>query len=442
FDREYAGLPVLGGDLVVHLDRAGRYRSASQAAREVPLASTTPRVTAPRAADLAAAAFPGRASISSPRLVVDAQAGPALAWETVAEGVRKDGTPSEMHVLVDAATGALRDAWDDVQTVADDQGFFVGTVELSTTPTETGFELRDPIRGGNHTTDLGGATSGTGTVFTDADDVWGDGTLADRQTVGVDAQYGVAQTWDYFLATHNRRGIANDGRGAYNRVHYGSAYNNAFWSDSCFCMTYGDGDGTTFNPFAELDVAGHEMTHGITSRTANLRYSGESGGLNEATSDIFGSMVEFHTNNASDIADYLIGEKLRKSGAPLRYMDKPSRDGVSADCWNRNVKNLDVHHSSGVGNHFFYLLAEGSGAKTINGVAYNSPTCNGKVVTGIGRDKAEKIWYRALTVYMTSTTTYSGARAATLYAARDLHGSTSPEYAAVAATWSAVAVTK
>ena len=81
-----------------------------------------------------------------------------------------------------------------------------------------------------------------------------------------------------------------------------------------------------------------------------------------------------------------------------------------------------MHYSSGVANHFFYLLAEGSGAKTISGVAYNSPTCNGSTVTGIGRDKPRKIWYRALTVYMTSTTNYAGARDATLNAARDLYG--------------------
>ena len=99
-----------------------------------------------------------------------------------------------------------------------------------------------------------------------------------------------------------------------------------------------------------------------------------------------------------------------------------------------------MHYSSGVGNHFFYLLAEGSGAKTIGGVAHNSPTCNGSTVTGIGRDAAGRIWYRALTVYMTSSTNYAGARTATLNAARDLYGAGSTQYNAVAAAWSAVSV--
>ena len=87
----------------------------------------------------------------------------------------------------------------------------------------------------------------------------------------------------------------------------------------------------------------------------------------------------------------------------MRYQDKPSRDGSSPDCWSTNTKNLDPHYSSGVGNHFFYMASEGSGAKTINGVSYNSPTCNGSSVTGIGRDAVQKIWYRALTTYMVSS---------------------------------------
>ena len=99
-----------------------------------------------------------------------------------------------------------------------------------------------------------------------------------------------------------------------------------------------------------------------------------------------------------------------------------------------------MHYSSGVGNHFFYLLAEGSGAKTINGTAHNSPTCNGSTVTGIGRDAAGAIWYRALSVYMTSSTNYAGARTATLNAASDLYGDGSTQYNAVAAAWSAVSV--
>jgi hypothetical protein len=184
------------------------------------------------------------------------------------------------------------------------------------------------------------------------------------------------------------------------------------------------------------------MSHGVTSNTAGLNYSGESGGLNEATSDIFGTGVEFYAGNASDPGDYLIGEKIdiNGDGTPLRYMDKPSKDGGSADNWSSSVGGLDVHYSSGVANHFFYLLSEGSGAKVINGVSYNSPTADGLPVTGIGRDKALQIWYRALTTKFTSTTNYAAARTGTLAAAGELYGTTSAEYTAVQNAWAAVKV--
>ena len=91
-------------------------------------------------------------------------------------------------------------------------------------------------------------------------------------------------------------------------------------------------------------------------------------------------------------------------------MDKPSKDGASQDCWSTSLGSLDPHYSSGSANHLFYLASEGTGAKTINGVTYNSPTCNGSTVTGIGRDKAAKIWYRALSTYLTSSSNYAAAR--------------------------------
>jgi hypothetical protein len=184
------------------------------------------------------------------------------------------------------------------------------------------------------------------------------------------------------------------------------------------------------------------MSHGVNQATANLDYSGDAGGLNEATSDIFGTAVEFSAGNPGDPGDYLIGEKIdiNGNGTPLRYMDRPSRDGSSPDCWSTGTAQLDPHQSSGVGNHFFYLASEGSGAKTINGVAYNSPTCNGSTVTGIGRAAVEKIWYRALTTYMTSTTTYSQARDATLRAATDLYGAGSTQCSDVDKAWAALSV--
>ncbi|MEU0439109.1 M4 family metallopeptidase [Streptomyces sp. NPDC006186] len=463
YDRTYRSLPVLGGDFVVHLAPDGSYRGASRATeRAVTPATTTPAVPAPKAADLAVNALRSvnlgetlRRLTAKPELVVDALHGtPRLAWRTHAVALDAQGNPVARTVITDASSGAQIDAWDSLESVTGDgTSLYSGTVPLETTQSGSTYQLKDPTRGNTYTGDAANKTDlcffgicfsrAPSTVFTDTDNHWGTGTTSDRATAAVDAQYGTNVTWDYYKNVHGRNGIAGDGKGSYNRVHYGNNYNNAFWDDSCFCMTYGDGDGTTFGPLVALDVAGHEMSHGVTSKTAALTYSGESGGLNEATSDILGTMVEWYAGNASDAGDYLIGEEIVKPGfgqAALRFMDKPSKDGRSADYWSSSVGNLDVHYSSGVANHFAYLLAEGSGPKTINGVSYDSPTYNGASVTGIGRDKVGKIWYRALTVYMTSSTKYSGARTATLNAAKDLYGAGSAEYAAVAAAWSAVNV--
>jgi Zn-dependent metalloprotease len=188
-----------------------------------------------------------------------------------------------------------------------------------------------------------------------------------------------------------------------------------------------------------IDVAGHEMSHGVNQATANLAYSGDSGGLNEANSDINGTMVEFYANNANDPGDSLIGEEL--NAQPLRDMRGQSEDGASYDCYKSGgFAGVDPHYSSGPANHFFYLLAEGSNGSTVClSTDTRVATGNGSL-NGIGKDKAAAIWYRALVGYMTSGTTYPQARAATLSAAADLYGANSAEAAAVAAAWSAIKV--
>ncbi|MFD0262070.1 M4 family metallopeptidase [Kitasatospora indigofera] len=448
-DRTYRGLPVVGGDLVVHQDAKGRLKDSSRAAaHDAAVKSTVPAVPADTTAGRALGQAPGiTAATSSPELVVWAADGtPRLAWRTTVAGVGEHGQPASRIVVTDATTGDQIEAYDaDQEATGTGKSEYTGTVGIETTAqTGGGYALVDAVRGHstrdarNASANSIGATSGV--LFTDADNVWGDGQKfsTDRATAAVDAHANTAWTYDYYKNTFGRSGIKNDGKGATVFVHVGTKWDNAQWSDACFCMMTGDGDGVTDPEQVDLDTMGHEMTHGVTSATANLRYSGESGGLNEATSDIFGTMVEWYANNAVDTPDYLFSDQ---STPPwLRRMDKPSLDGASADCWSKKVAQLDVHNSSGVGNHWFYLASEGSGAKTVKGVAYNSPTCNGSTVTGIGNDKVARIWYRALTVYMTSTTNYKGARVASLSAAKDLYGAGSVEYNAVAAAWSAVSV--
>jgi Zn-dependent metalloprotease len=420
--------------------------------------ATKPSVDAAgaRAAALAPAAatrtIRGFAVTGAPRLLVDATSGtPRLAWEVLSGGVQGDGTPSRLATYVDARSGDVIRREEQIETAdGSGQSLYGGTVPLQLNLTGSTYELKDPTRGGTYTTDMANKPDSTlcqltgygcssGTLFTGPDTSFGNGTTSSRESAAVDAQYGTNETWDYYHDIHSRNGIFGTGKGSFNRVHYGQNYVNAFWDGTK--MTYGDGNGTSYGPLTSLDVAGHEMSHGVTENTAGLTYSGESGGLNESTSDIFGTMVEFYADNLGDPGDYLIGEQFdlaRHQG--FRRMDEPSSDGASYDCYTPLAGQDDVHYSSGIGNHFFYLLAEGSGARTIGGVAHDSPTCNGSTITGIGRDAAQRIWYRALTVYMTSSTNYSGARTATLNAARDLYGAGSTQYSTVGAAWSAVSV--
>ncbi|MGW3313556.1 M4 family metallopeptidase [Streptomyces sp. NPDC001073] len=448
YERTYGGLPVLGGDLIVDTAKSGATERVIKATNAtIAVADLTPSVTTgaaeKQAVSRAKALGSTKSAADSARKVIWAASGkPVLAYETVVGGLQDDGTPNQLHVITDAATGKKLYEYQGIENATGTGNTqYSGSVPLTTTQSGSNYTLTDGDRGGHKTYNLNHGTSGTGTLFSQTSNTWGNGTTSNAATAGADAHYGAAETWDFYKNTFGRTGIKNNGVGAYSRVHYGNSYVNAFWDDSCFCMTYGDGSGNA-DPLTALDVAGHEMSHGVTSNTAGLNYSGESGGLNEATSDIFGTGVEFYANNSTDVGDYLIGEKIdiNGDGTPLRYMDKPSKDGGSADSWYSGVGNLDVHYSSGIANHFFYLLSEGSGAKVINGVSYNSPTSDGLPVTGIGRDKALQIWYRALTTKFTSTTNYAAARTGTLAAAGELYGTTGAEYKAVQDAWAAVAV--
>lgn len=446
FERSHAGLPVIGGDFVLH-QRPGQAPGASLSLRQPLAPDLRVEFDASDALLVARAAFGGSpdAGAEVDRVVYARGAARArLAWR-----VRLQDGEADETLLVAARDGRVLDRWSNRESAAatgTGKTLYSGNVSIGTNSVVGGYELRDKGRGGGYT--INAATGRTsGQIFKDADNTWGNNAVSDPASGAADAHFGVAATWDYYKQVHGRSGIANDGKGASSRVHYGRKFANAFWNDTCFCMTYGDGDGMVIGPLVALDIAGHEMSHGVMSRTADLIYSGESGGLNEANSDIMGTMVEFRANGTLDTPDYMIGEEIfiaNVSGSAnqsaLRYMFDPDRDGLSPNCWSAGLGAMDVHYSSGPANRFYYLLAEGTTPHTYSGVDHAAPTCNGASVAGIGRAKAEKIWYRAVTVYMVSDTDYAGARAATLAAASDLYGGASAESNAVAAAWAAVSV--
>lgn len=145
------------------------------------------------------------------------------------------------------------------------------------------------------------------------------------------------------------------------RVHYGDDYANAMWDSWSMMMSFGDGDAETMYPPVTLDVAAHEVGHGITQFASDLIYDGQSGGLNESFSDMSAQAAEYYFYGEND---WKIGAKIMKSGEPLRYMNTPTKDGYSIDHASDYTDDMDVHYSSGVFNRAFYLLATTRGWDT------------------------------------------------------------------------------
>ncbi len=439
YDRTVDGLPVVGGDLVVAKSANGTVKDSHwNSGKAVAPASTT--VTVGRAAATATAAKTAGYQVdsSSADLVVYASQGaPRLAWQVTTTGIRASQTPSRLKTWVDARTGRVLDS---AETIEEGTGNtqYSGTVTLNTTGTTGAWKLRDSL--GNHTTDLNGATSGTGTEFTDADNVWGTGATSSRQTAAADAQWG-AQADVRLLPDHPRPGRHLEHRCGRpqprplrqrlrQRVLGRHPDDLRRRREQRPAADRHRRRRPRDEPRRHRELRGPELPRRVRrpqrGDVRHLRHGRR--------------VVRQHRRRRA--GDYLIGEKINinGNGTPLRYMDKPSKDGRSADCWSKSVGRLNVHYSSGPLNHWFYLVSEGSGAKTVNGVTYNSPTCNGGSVTGVGHSVAERVWYRTLTTKLTSSSGYAAARNGAIASAKDLYGRNSAECAAVLNGFNAIAV--
>lgn len=300
------------------------------------------------------------------------------------------------------------------------------------------FVLQQTLFGnGINTYDLQRGTNyGAAVDFTDTDNIWNNVNTALNQ-YATDAHWGAEMTYDYLFTKFNRNSIDNNGFALNSYIHYSNNFVNAFWNGQV--MTYGDGNGTNITPLVALDVAGHEIAHGLTTFSANLIYQRESGALNESFSDIFGVSVEHYArpNNSN----WTIGEDMnftiRSMSNPNAYNDPDTYGGSfwinQVGCNPTNANDLcGVHINSGVQNYWFYLLVNGgSGTNDLN---------NAFSVTSIGQTKAEAIAYRNLTVYLGRNSDFSEARFYSIKAASDLYGACSPEMIAVQNAWHAVGV--
>lgn len=287
------------------------------------------------------------------------------------------------------------------------------------------YRLQETSRGlGVETYDLNTSMTYSAAVdYTNTSTSW---TTTTIDQVGTDAHWGAERVYDYYLNEHNRNSIDNAGHKLISFVDYGVGYSNAFWSGAF--MTYGSGGG---GGFTGLDICGHEITHGLTSKTANLVYQNESGALNESYSDIFGTCVEFFGKPAA--FNWLMGEDvgvIRSMSNPNAYGDPDTYNGVN--WFTGTADNGGVHTNSGVSNYWFYLLCQG-------GTGVNDISSS-YTVSALGMTKAAKIAFRALTVYYTANTNYAAARNLSIQAAIDLYGPCSNEVYQTKSAWYAVGV--
>lgn len=480
FDQTVNGVRVYASQLVTHEKANGQFDEESVDLKLKKIhVDTRAKLSTEEAVASARGAFGENAPAFASLVILPRDGGNAyeLAYEVevnntldIAEfGFSASPSPRREMIYVDAHNGRIIDRINYLQTVTNGsgKGFYSGSVtNLYISALTSGYYYMNDTTTANgtasynsRTTDLNNGTSGSGTIYRSTSTVFGsDGSLTNRASIGIDAHWFAQKTLDYFKAKHGRNGIDNNGNknigSGYmlSRTHYGSKYNNAFWNGSS--MTYGDGDGVTYNPFDSVDVVGHEMTHGITERTSNLIYSRDSGALNESFSDIFGVAVEFFVGNRTGFggkvyaAEWKMGEDLYKSGTGMiRSVENPPAKSdpdvyQESGFWEfTSADNYGVHTNSGVQNKVFYLLSVGGQNvhRDVNGnvVTTHNPSTT---VTAIGTDAAARIAYRVLTVKLLGNTdaTYPEAKTAWIAAANDLYGTGSTQSNAVAAAWAAV----
>ena len=336
---------------------------------------------------------------------------------------------SRRNIYVSASNGEI--VWEqDLIHEADVTGTasttYSGTQTITCDNSSGPFRLRETGRGnGIRTFTNGNTTSYSNTDITNTSTNWS------TPDAGLDAHWGAEMTYDYFFNVHGRNSIDGNGFQLNSYVHHGNNYSNAFWDGSR--MTYGDGSGNS-SPFTAIDIAGHEVTHGLTSNTANLIYSYESGALNESFSDIFGISIDLINRPNHPNADWELGDDL---GFVIRNMANPNAQGdpdtYLGNLWHTSSSdNGGVHVNSGVQNFWYVLLVQGGTGTNDNSDSY--------IVDSIGMLKASQVAFRNLTVYLTPSSQYSDARFFGIQSAVDLFGGCSFEVQQVTNAWYAVGV--
>lgn len=306
---------------------------------------------------------------------------------------------SHWNIKVDAETGEVVDKLNlikEAATTGTGKGVLGDTKQININSVNGGYALQDLTHQGQLAAYNYSDNTGQHSLIKDNDKNFTD----DNQRAGVDANYYAKQVYDYYKDTFGRESYDDRGSSIISLAHVNKFQgsdnrNNAAWIGDK--MIYGDGDGRTFTALSGAnDVVAHEITHGVTQETANLNYRNQSGALNESFSDVFGYFV--------DDEDFLMGEDVYtpgQNGDALRSMSNPERFGQPShmdDYVNTQSDNGGVHTNSGIPNK----------------AAYNT-------IRSIGKGKAQQIYYRALTEYLSSNSNFSDAKEALYQSALDLY---------------------
>ncbi len=338
---------------------------------------------------------------------------------------------SRADIFVDAQNGDILFVNDKIHhqdTLGTAFTKFSGTQPITTDLYNGSFRLRESGRGnGVETFDMNNGTSyGSAVDFIDADNSWNN-VNASKDEVATDAHWGMEMTYDYYWNRYNRNSIDGNGFKLKGYIHYSTNYVNAYWNGQV--MTFGDGN-SSIHPLVSLDIVGHEITHGLTSNTADLDYQDESGAINEGYSDVFGTAIEHYGKTGNWTLGEDINYIMRSMSNPKSKGDPDTYHGINY--YLGTADNGGVHTNSGVLNHWFYLASEGG-----SGVNDNLDTFQ---VVGVGIDTAAAVAFRTLTVYLTNTSQYADARFYSIKAAVDLYGPCSPTVAAVTDAFYAVGI--
>ena len=455
FQQVYKGIEVWAQELIVHMDSRGNITSVNGIFEPTPLSISdlNGKLTDAAAINSAVKDFKNKTTIRSIPLKLekildyygptaekiiwyDKNRTPHLAWYVEI----RSGISNDWYYFIDAQTGAVLNSYNNVcyDGAATASGVDLNGVTRNINTYQAGnnyymIDITEPMYNAAQSTlpdnpmgaivnlDLNNQDlSSSSQIYyvASATNQWND-------PASISSHYNAYITYNYYRNVFSRNSIDNKGMTIYSIIHAtenGQSMENAFWSGKVMC--YGDG-GTVFKPLAGgLDVASHEMTHGVTQYTSNLVYQDQSGALNESMSDCIASLV--------DSTNWQIGEQVVKdlttfpSGA-LRDMSDPHNGANQGDPGWQPAKmseyvtttqdNGGVHVNSGIPNHAFYYVA-----------------------SAIGRYKTGQIWYRAETTYLTRSAQFVDARIATEKAATDLFGTSSSELQAVKTAWDNVEV--